>query len=555
MMNSSRLPLFLLVLVFALRLGCAPTAARAQALSADDLDAITTASQPIYPELEAIYKDLHQNPELSMQEKRTAGKVAEELRKTGFQVTEGVGETGVVGVFANGTGPTVLLRADMDGLPIKEMTGLPYASQVEFVDESGFKTGVMHACGHDVHMTCLLGAARTLIALKDRWAGTLVVIMQPGEERGAGARLMLADGLYTKFPRPDYAMALHVDSSIEAGAVGYTSGYAMANVDSVDIIVRGVGGHGAYPETTRDPVLIAAQMIVAFQSIVSREISALEPAVITVGSIHGGSKHNIIPNEVKLQLTIRSYSDEVRKRLLDAIARVANGVAQAMGVPESLAPIIDVRDEYTPATWNDPELTRRQKKVFEALLGADKVHKREPMMGGEDFGRYGREEPRVPILLFRLGSVTKEAIETPDPKTGMRPSLHTAFYKPETEPTIRTGVKAMTAAALELLKPPPAPEPTPAPTPQPEQPKMEEKPSEGKPMEAKPAEGAPAEAKPAEAAPMEPKPDAPKPEEPKPEEPKPEGPKPDAPKPEEAKPEEPPPAEPKPEETKPAEAK
>lgn len=438
-----------------------PSSAAAQVLTQPDYDAVAAAVEPIYPELQTLYQDLHRNPELSLQEKRTSGVLAGELRKSGFEVTEGVGGTGVVAVLKNGAGPTVLLRADMDGLPIKEMTGLPYASQVDYTDEGGFKTGVMHACGHDIHMTCMVGTSRALVAAKDRWAGTVVIIMQPAEERGAGARMMLADGLYTRFPRPEFALALHVDSSIEVGHIGFTSGFAMANVDSVDITVRGIGGHGAYPETTRDPIVIAAEMIMALQTIVSREISALEPAVITVGSIHGGSKHNIIPNEVKMQLTVRSYTDEIREKLLASIKRVANGIAVAAGVPENLMPLIDVRDEYTPATYNDPELVKRVKKVFEAMIGEENVVKREPMMGGEDFSRYGREEPKIPIFLFRLGSVPKEALAGPDPKTGAMPSLHTAFYKPEPEATIKMGVRSMTAAAMELLRPPAA-QPAPA---------------------------------------------------------------------------------------------
>ncbi|MBI1785111.1 amidohydrolase [Candidatus Sumerlaeota bacterium] len=403
------------------------------------------------------YKRLHTHPELSLQEKETSALIAAELTSAGLEVTPNIGGFGVVGVLKNGDGPVVLVRTDMDALPVKEETNLPYASQAVAKDEDGHEVGVMHACGHDVHMACFIGVARTLSALKDRWKGTVVMIGQPAEERGVGAKAMLEDGLFTKFPRPNCALALHVDSSLPVGKIGYTSGYALATVDSVDITIRGIGGHGAYPEMTKDPVVIAAQVIMGLQTIVSREIRPGEPAVLTVGSIHGGTKHNIIPNEVKMELTVRSYSDAVREKLLESIKRITLGIAQAAGVPESLAPIVTVKDEYTPATYNDPDLVERVIGAMGDYLGSENMLEREAMMGGEDFGRYGREEPKIPIFMFRLGSISPETLSE-SAKTG-KPlsSLHSSFYFPDTAPTVTYGIKAMTIATLELLRPLAAP--------------------------------------------------------------------------------------------------
>ncbi len=407
-----------------------------------------------YPSLEKLYRHLHAHPELSLQEKETSARMAEELKTAGFAVTERVGGYGVVGVMKNGDGPVVLIRTDTDALPVKEETGLPFASQVLVKDDQGREVSVAHACGHDVHMTIFTGTARLLFFLKKNWKGTVVMIAQPAEERGAGARAMIADGLFNRFPRPDYALALHVDSSLEAGKIGYTSGYALANVDTVEITIRGIGGHGAYPETTKDPIVISAQVILALQTIISRENRPYDPAVITVGSIHGGTKSNIIPSEVKMQLTVRTYSDQVRNRLLAAIERTAKGIALAAGVPPELEPIVETkREEYTPATYNDPELVKRVTATLGRLLGADNVVTREAMMGGEDFGRYGREEPKIPIFMFRLGSVSPERIQESRRDGGKPlPSLHSGLYFPQAEPTIKTGIKAMTSAVLDLLK-------------------------------------------------------------------------------------------------------
>ncbi len=399
-----------------------------------------------------LYKYLHANPELSYHEVNTAKRIAKELRDLGFDVTEGVGGHGVVAIMKNGEGPTVMVRADLDALPVQEQTGLPYASKVRTKDEQGNEVYVMHACGHDMHMTSLIGTARVLSQLKDYWRGTLMMIGQPAEERGGGARAMLADGLFERFPRPNYALALHVSASLPAGTIGYREGYALANVDAVDITIRGAGGHGAYPHRTKDPVVLAAQTILALQTIVSREIAPIEPAVVTVGSIHGGTKHNIIPDEVHLQLTLRSYSDEVRNHTIEAIKRITRGLAMAAGVPEDRMPIVTVADEYTPATYNDPELTLRLAEVLKQSLGESNVIHTEPVMGGEDFGRYGRVEPRIPICIFWLGTVDPAKIEE-SKKTGKPlPSLHSSLYAPVPEPSIRTGVRAMATSVLELLK-------------------------------------------------------------------------------------------------------
>ncbi len=405
-----------------------------------------------YPSLETLYKDLHTHPELSLMEEKTSARVAAELRTAGFEVTEKFGGFGVVAVLKNGPGPVVLVRSDMDALPVQEETGLPYASTVRTKDLSARDVPVMHACGHDIHMTVLTGTARMLAALKDRWSGTLVLIGQPAEELGVGARAMLTAGLYQKFPRPDFALALHDNATLPAGTVGTVEGFLYANVDTVDITVRGVGGHGAYPQTTKDPVVLAARIVLALQTIVSRETRPTEPAVVTVGSIHGGTKHNIIPNEVKLQLTLRSYSENVRQHTLEAVKRICRGEAIASGLPDDLMPVVSIAEnEFTPSTYNDPALTRRLRATLQDWLGADHVVTADPEMGGEDFSEYGRTVDKVPLCLFRLGAVAPEKIAESQ-RTGVSlPSLHSSRFAPVPEPTIKTGVTAMTAAVLELL--------------------------------------------------------------------------------------------------------
>lgn len=399
-------------------------------------------------ELLTLYQQLHAAPELSFQEEKTAARIADELRKSGAEVTERIGKHGVVGLLRNGAGPTVLIRSDLDALPVVEATGLPIASKVVAKDKNGNDVGVMHACGHDVHMTCLIGTARYLAAHKERWRGTVMFIGQPAEEIGAGALAMLKDGLFTKFPKPDFGLALHVDAQMPTGRVGYRAGYFLANVDSVDITMRGKGGHGAYPQTTIDPIVQGAHLVVDLQSIVSRENSPFDPAVITVGSIRGGSKHNIIPNECRLQLTVRSYTDKVRQKLHDAIRRKAKAVAASAGAPE---PLIEFSDA-TPATYNDEPLVERLVPVFRRTLGDENVVPVELSMGGEDFSQFGLAG--VPIFMFRLGSISPERIAAHQQEGKSLPSLHSAEYAPDPQPTIATGVNAMSSALLELLSPP-----------------------------------------------------------------------------------------------------
>jgi hippurate hydrolase len=358
----------------------------------------------------------------------------------------------VVAVMKNGAGPTVLVRSDLDGLPVKEQTGLPYASKVTTKDGSGAEVSVMHACGHDIHMTCLIGVARVLAAQKANWRGTLVLIGQPAEERGGGARAMLADGLFTRFPKPDFCLALHDSADLPAGTVGYTPGFAMANVESVDITVRGVGGHGAWPQTTKDPIVLASQIVLALQTIVSREVTPGQAAVLTVGSIHGGTKHNIIPAEVKLQLTLRSYTDEVRNKLVESIRRIARGQAIAAGLPEELMPVVIVSDGFTPATYNEPKLTSRLVGVFGQWFGATNLVERPASMGGEDFAEYGRTAEKIPICMFGVGGVPRATLDEHKRSGKALPSLHSPFWAPDPEPTIKTGITAMTAAVLELMK-------------------------------------------------------------------------------------------------------
>jgi len=398
-------------------------------------------------ELVELYKHFHRHPELSFQEEQTAARLAKELEDVGAEVTTGVGGHGVVALIKNGAGPTLMLRTDLDALPVVEQTGLEYASRVRVQDKRGATVGVMHACGHDIHITNLIGVARYMAAHQDRWQGTLMLIGQPAEERGAGAKAMLADGLFRRFPRPDFAIALHVASDLAAGKVAYRAGYALANVDSVDITVKGRGGHGSAPHTAIDPIVIAARLVLDLQTVVSREIKPIEPAVITVGSIHGGTKHNIIGNECSLQITVRSYAPQVRKQLIEGIRRKALAAAASAGAPD---PEINV-SEGTPSLYNDDELTQRIVPVFNEAVGEENVVEAEPSMGGEDFSRYGRAG--VPILMYRLGSVGEDRLSEYNNGAGGPPSLHSPRYYPTPGVTLKTGVTTMANAALELLEP------------------------------------------------------------------------------------------------------
>jgi hippurate hydrolase len=424
----------------------------AGSLPAADLhDLVARKVTAEYPSLDALYKDLHTHPELSFMEVRTAGIVAQELRSLGYEVTEKVGNLGVVGVLKNGAGPTVLVRTDLDGLPVKEQTGLPYASTAVVKDLAGIEQPAMHACGHDTHIASLIGTARVLMSLKDQWSGTLVLIGQPAEETIGGARAMLADGLYTRFPTPNYALAFHVGGDQPAGKVGYVEGPTYANVDSVDILVRGLGGHGARPQSTRDPVVLASEIVLALQTIVSRELKPGTPAVVTVGTIHGGTRRNIIPPEVKLELTLRCYDDAVADHLIASIKRIADGLGRAAGLPDNLLPVVKVTEVRTPVTYNDPALTRRLAGVFRQWFPADRVGPEEAATYGEDFTEYGRTVHKVPICIFWIGGTDPAKIAEAQRTGAPLPSNHSPLWAPVPEPVIKTAVTAMSAAVLDLL--------------------------------------------------------------------------------------------------------
>ena len=408
-------------------------------------------SKEIQVNLLELYKELHANPELSYQEFETSKKLASVLESIGYQVTRNVGGNGVVALLENGDGNTVMFRADMDGLPVEEKTGASYASKNRVKNLDGEEVFTMHACGHDVHMTVLIGVAEYLYKIKDTWQGKLILVLEPAEEVSGGARNMIKDGLLTKFPRPDFNLAFHVSASLQAGKVGYLPGWAMANVDSVDITVKGLGGHGAYPHTTKDPIVIAANIVSQLQTIVSRQIAPTDPAVVTVGSIHGGTKHNVIPNEVKLQLTLRSYTDEVRNQTLSSIERIVRGSAISAGLTEEYFPVIEIKDEYTPAVFNNPSLVEKVQRSFVNTLGDDKVIEVSPVMGGEDFGMFGRVEPIIPTALFWLGAVNNEVYEKAKRDDLTLPSLHSDLFLPDADPAINTGVEAMSNAIVDLF--------------------------------------------------------------------------------------------------------
>ena len=399
------------------------------------------------PSLLATYKQLHAAPELSMQEKKTSETVASQLRALGYAVTYPFGQYvepnatcyGVIAVMKNGSGPTVLVRSDMDALPVEEQTGAAYASQTK---------GVMHACGHDIHMTTLLGTAKLLTELKSKWHGTVMLIGQPAEEVVKGADAMLRGGVYEKFGKPDFVIALHDNSNMPAGQIGWFGGYFMAGADSINVTIRGMGGHGARPEATKDPVVMAAEFITALQTIVSRETSPLDSAVVTVGSIHGGAKRNVIPDEVQLLMTVRTYKPEVRKRVLASIDRIARGVALAAGVPDDRAPIVELlAGESVEATWNDPALTERLAKALTRDMGTNSVVKMDPLMVSEDFGHFALDR-KIPATMLNVGAVDPAKIAS-----GERlPSLHSSKFLPVAEPTLRGAIKAMVVSSLELLR-------------------------------------------------------------------------------------------------------
>ena len=400
----------------------------------------------IYSQSEALYIDLHRHPELSLHEQQTAAKLAAGLRGLGYAVTPGVGRTGVVGILKNGDGPVVMLRTELDALPVEEKTGLPYASTVRTKDDNGVDVGVMHACGHDIHMASWMGTARIMASARTRWRGTLMLIGQPAEEDGDGAKAMLADGLFTRFPRPDYAVAIHDDARYPAGIIGYHAGPLLANVNSVKITIFGRGGHGARPESTVDPIVIAARTVLALQTIVSRETSPFDPAVITVGSIHGGTRPNIIPGEVNLELTVRSLSEEVRQHLLSAIQRIAKAEAAAAGAPRE--PLVEV-SEGGYALVNDPATTQRVAAALVRELGPQQVRDTPPEMVSEDFSEFQRAG--VPTLMLRVGAVEPSKYDAAMKTGAALPSLHSALFIPDREPTIKAAVTAEVIMLRELM--------------------------------------------------------------------------------------------------------
>jgi amidohydrolase len=418
-------------------------AGRAQAQSVDSVAAEVDA---VYPQSEALYFDLHRHPELSLHEQQTAAKLAAGLRGLGYTVTTGVGHTGVVGILRNGDGPTTMLRTELDALPVEEKTGLPYASTVQTKDDNGANVGVMHACGHDIHMASWMGTARIMASMRTRWRGTLMLIGQPAEEAGAGAKAMLADGLFTRFPRPDYAVAIHDDARDPAGIIGYHAGPILSNVNTVKITIFGRGGHGARPESTVDPIVIAARTVLALQTIVSRETSPFDPAVVTVGSIHGGTRPNIIPSEVNLELTVRSLSDGVRKHLLSAIDRIAKAEAAAAGAPRE--PLVEV-SEGGYALVNDPALTQRVAAVLVRELGPQQVVDTPPEMASEDFSEFQRAG--VPTLMLRVGAVERSKYDAAMKSGAALPSLHSALFAPDREPTIKAAGAAEVITLRELM--------------------------------------------------------------------------------------------------------
>lgn len=414
----------------------------------DDLRQVVGAQMP---GLMAIYRDLHAHPELAFQEVRSAKVMADAARAAGFTVTEKVGRTGVVAVLRNGPGPVVMIRSDMDALPVVEQTGLAFASKARG-QAAGGETGIMHACGHDTHMTAWIATARLMAARKSQWSGTLVMIGQPAEETGQGAKAMLDDGLYTRFPKPNYALAFHDMAATPAGKITYASGPAMANVDSVDIEVKGVGGHGAAPHTTRDPIVLASAIVMRLQTLVSRENNPVEPAVVTVGSFHAGSRYNIVGDSAKLQLTVRSFTDEQRERLKEGIERIVKYEAMASGVPADKMPVVAYGVEFTPSLINEPGFTAQVMDPLKERFGAERVATAPPIMPGEDFARYRRTDPaHVQSVLFWVGGERPEVIAKAARDGSTLPSLHSPFWAPDAEKVIGTAAEALTASAMRLM--------------------------------------------------------------------------------------------------------
>ncbi len=397
------------------------------------------------------YKYLHAHPEVSLMEFETAKKMAGHLEDMGFEVSRNFGGNSVVGVLKNGKGPVIMLRTDMDALPIKEETGLPFASKAVMKDAAGNQVPAMHACGHDMHMTLWLGTLNTLVQLKKQWSGTIIAIAQQAEEVSGGANRMIEAGLFQKFSVPDYALAYHVNPELPAGSIGYYPGTIFGGVSSVDIHVYGYGGHGAMPHTTIDPIVLASRIVLAIQTIVSREIEPSQPAVVTVGSIHGGSKHNVIPDRVDLQLTVRFFSDEVYQQIIEGLERITRGIALSAGLSEEKLPEVIPLEGLTPPLANDPDLVNKGIQSMEKMLGADRMFEVNPSTVGEDFGKYGRTPEQVPIALFWLGGVEKEKYRDYRENGTPLPGLHNAAFHPDFFPTFSGGVAAMTRTMIDLF--------------------------------------------------------------------------------------------------------
>jgi amidohydrolase len=402
--------------------------------------------ESVYPDSRAFYLDLHKNPELSSHETQTAAKLASRLRNLGYDVTEHVGGTGIVAILKNGAGPTVMLRTELDALPVEEKTGLPYASKVHTKDDSGRDVSVMHACGHDIHMASLLGTAAIMAHSKDTWHGTLMLIGQPAEETISGAPAMIKDGLFTRFPKPDVAIALHVFNNLPAGQIGVGPGYRFSNADSLRVTIYGKGGHGAAPENTIDPIVIAARTVLSLQTIVSREVKPGDAAVVTVGYIRAGTKNNIIPDQAELGLTVRSYKPEVRKKVLAAITRIVKAEADAAGVQQE--PLIE-HYEGTNAVYNDPALAQRLADTLVAALGKDNVIAVEPVMGSEDFSYF--TEQNIPSFYFRLGGADPQKYAQAKASGEDLPGNHSPLFAPDVDPSLHTGMTAEVAMLRNLL--------------------------------------------------------------------------------------------------------
>ena len=425
-------------------------------LTSEAVAQVPALTEKQLPNLLTTYQQLHRTPELSHYESKTSAWLADQFRAAGYTVTDHIGKYadgspayGVVGILKNGPGPILLIRTDMDALPVEEKTGLPYASTVKMKNAAGQEVSVMHACGHDLHMTNMVGVARVMAAEKSKWHGTLMLVGQPSEEIGEGATAMLSDNFYQRFPRPDFAIALHDNAGLAAGKVGITSGPAMAGSTTVFVTMRGVGGHGAMPASTKDPIVMASQFVLAIQTIVSRQTLPTNPAVVTVGMINGGTQANIIPDEVKLGLSVRFLDENVRKSIIDDIQRTADGIALVAGVPADRKPVIDVvQSRLTPVTYNNPDLTRTVRALLVTALGQDNVVDLAPVMVSEDFGRFGLESHQIPTVLFWLGAVDPAKIASGAPL----PSLHSIVFAPMAEPALRTGVLAMSDVAIGLLQ-------------------------------------------------------------------------------------------------------